>query len=370
MRRSRTDGCVKMSAPAILARPVTADNRRVVGLDSLRFIAAMWVVFSHFGGLPIADAIDKNHPVGFFIHGVLRNLFAGPAAVMVFFVISGFCIHYPYRLPGRFQLLSYLSRRYLRIGIPLVAAICLSRPLGVNLRLFQNSVLWSLFAELIYYSIYPLLRRLRGRFGWNKLIVVSLGLALGTLIIHPASKDYTPFGNSLNWLLGLPCWLLGCRIAEKGAWGNAAPISRRQIWLWRFGVWSLASTASVLRFHSPVGYPWTLLPFAFVVALWLPREISYFREHRAIRILEWAGQWSYSVYLIHLVANAAFDRAFPTTVGANLTWGLRIAWVLASSWLFFMLFEKPAHRMARKTGSWLGCSLAAKPPTPVLVPHP
>ena len=93
-------------------------------------------------------------------------------ADLLFFVISGFCIHYPYRAPNTFVLLPFLARRYLRIGIPLAAAVLLAHPFQVNLAIFHNSILWSLVAELIYYSLYPTLRRLKERFGWNKIIGV------------------------------------------------------------------------------------------------------------------------------------------------------------------------------------------------------
>ena len=82
----------------------TSKDNHIAGLDSLRFVAALWVVFSHMGCFPLTEGIDRHNPVGFFIHAVYGNLFPGPAAVMVFFVISGFCIHFPFRDAPRFEL--------------------------------------------------------------------------------------------------------------------------------------------------------------------------------------------------------------------------------------------------------------------------
>jgi hypothetical protein len=83
----------------------------------------MWVVFSHCGYPPLTEGLDRGNPLALLVQGVYGNLFAGVPAVIVFFVISGFCIHHPFRAPGSFQLLPYLTRRYVRIGIPLVAAV-------------------------------------------------------------------------------------------------------------------------------------------------------------------------------------------------------------------------------------------------------
>ncbi len=323
-------------------------DARVVGLDSLRFVAALWVVFSHIGGFPLVAGADRGEPIGLLVQGIYGNLFAGPAAVMVFFVISGFCIHFPQVRSGSFEPLPYFARRYLRIGIPLVVAIYLARPLAVNLQLFQNSILWTLVAELIYYTLYPLLRRLKELVGWHYLIGISFIAAIATVLRHPDALDYTPFGNSLNWIIGLPTWLLGCQLAENISAGTPPPISFNRIWCWRFGIWFFASVASVLRFHSPVGYPWTLLAFSLLVYFWLQREIAFFRIERPPRALEWAGQWSYSIYLIHLVAATAYVHLVTPDLGVNLNWLMKFAWILAGCFAFFLFVENPAHWLARR----------------------
>jgi len=83
------------------------------------------------------------------------------------------------------------------------------------LAFFQNSILWSLVAELIYHLLYPFLRILKAHFGWNKVIPVSYILAYSAILTHPAAKDYSPTGKALNWLICFPCCFLGCRLAEE-----------------------------------------------------------------------------------------------------------------------------------------------------------
>ena len=115
----------------------------------------------------------------------------------VFFVISGFCIHYPFRGANPFELFPYLARRYIRIGIPLIAAVALSGQFRVNLSFFQDSILWSLVAELIYYSLYPWIRILKERFGWNKIIAGAYLAAFAVIaLLYPSAADYAPSGNA------------------------------------------------------------------------------------------------------------------------------------------------------------------------------
>ena len=132
-------------------------GRHIYGLDAVRFVAALWVFFSH-GGVPqIEEFVDKSVPLGMVIAGVYNNLWSGPAAVIVFFVVSGFVIHYPYTDNKPINLVQFFIRRYIRICIPLLIILLIVRELGLSMNLL-DAVTWSLYAELIYYSLYPLIR--------------------------------------------------------------------------------------------------------------------------------------------------------------------------------------------------------------------
>jgi len=239
----------------------------------------------HCGGPPITAGIDKTSHAGWLVGGVYNNFWNGPAAVIVFFVISGFCIHYPFarslRIPS---LAGYSARRYLRIGIPLGAAIAVSPYLGVELGLFHDSILWSLVAELVYYTFYPafLLMRRHG-VRWQWMFAASFAVAMVLAATDPWAKNYPSWGIGLNWVLGLPCWLAGCELAERVGHGRST--LSNGIWWWRLAVWGASVAVSVLRFHSPIGYPWTLNLFAVLVACWLIREISRYQDRGPPRLL-------------------------------------------------------------------------------------
>ena len=322
-------------------------SKRVSGLDTLRFFLALWVVFSHFGFVPFA--INKNNTVGKIVSGIYGNSFSGQAAVIVFFVISGFCIHYPYRHDKKLFLIPYFSRRHLRIWLPIAVAVLMAHPLKVKLTVLQGSILWSLLAEEIYYLIYPGLLFIRRRIGWQKILFVSYISALLVILRHPSAGNYPSYGPYLNWLLGLPCWLLGCCLAEKAdGLCTSASNSDVHIWRWRFAAWSLSWFFSVLRFHSPIKYPWTLTLFAVFAFFWLEKEILYYQKHAPWPLFESAGKGSYSIYLIHLLGPALYAYlAFPV-FGVIVQWVVQLIFTLLLCYSFCLVVERPSHLLARR----------------------
>jgi peptidoglycan/LPS O-acetylase OafA/YrhL len=331
----------------------TTTDHRVRGLDAMRFVAAIWVVLSHVGAPRFLDGLDRTNFVVFALKGALGVLFCGPAAVMIFFVISGFCIHYPYAAGIPFKLAPYLVRRYIRIALPMLAAMVLSSIVGDDPVIYFSAVLWSLVAELMYYTIYPLLRMLLARVGMNPILAGSYAVSVFVVLFVFAPNGFAVYGWGLNWLVGLPCWLLGVKLAGEWSAGkdsrDASAIAMGStIWKWRLFVWALSSACSVLNFHSPIGYAWTLPWFALVAFAWLRREIARANCIRAPwAMLEWAGTWSYSIYLVHMPADSLLSHLMGFESGPTLHWLARIAFILVSSLVFYALFEAPSHRLAR-----------------------
>ncbi len=331
---------------------------RIRGLDAIRAVCALWVVMGHFGGPPLTAGIDDHAFAGRLVGGIINNFWNGPAAVIVFFVISGFCIHYPFSRPLRIpSLTGYAVRRYLRIGIPLVAAMALAPLLSVKLTLFHDSILWSLAAELVYYSLYPaLLKVRRSGLRWEWMIAVGFALALALAATKPTAGNYPSFGVGLNWLLGLPCWLLGCLLAEQITRGKLPQLGG--IWGWRLVVFGASVALSIARFHSPLTYPWTLNFFAILVAFWIAQEIFHYKVREPSPWLSWVGGWSYSIYLIHILAASIFAGIALPNFGYFLNWVNLMAFVLAASYLFYLAIELPGHRLARTLGRRLTRKIA------------
>jgi peptidoglycan/LPS O-acetylase OafA/YrhL len=109
----------------------------------------------------------------------------------------------------------------------------------------------------------------------------------------------------------------------------------------------LAIGCSVLRFHSPVGYPWTLNLFALAGGVWLLAEVRHFALVRPPAITEWAGSWSYSLYLVHLLALSSLRLLPMPEMPSLLLWAGKMGYVLAFALLFAWLVEFPSHKLAR-----------------------
>ncbi len=327
----------------VSSRASPAGERTIRGLDSIRFWCALWVYFSHFGFIPRPRG--WGWPIA--AVGIYNNLFCGVGAVIAFFVISGFCIHYPFVGTQKLPLGAFYVRRYVRIVCPLAVALLLGSLLGERLVSFYENIIWSLIAELIYYTIYPVLRIAFLRWKWDFVLAAYAG-AFALIALHPSAGDFHQFGPELTWVVGLPSWLLGCGLAT---WASEDRSSRRTApWLWRGTVWAAGSSASVLRFHAGIGYPLTLTIFGVLVFFWIREEIRYYRFAPAPVFLEFCGRWSYSIYLVHGLAVIGlallrYETGFPLR-GAPY-WALQTIFVLMLSFCFYLAVEMPSHRLAR-----------------------
>src|SRR5450432_2915694 len=78
---------------------VASKASHITGLDSIRFFCALWVVFFHGNLPPLLEGMEHAPKLVWLrlIRGIYGSAFNGPAAVIVFFLVSGFCIHFPQR---------------------------------------------------------------------------------------------------------------------------------------------------------------------------------------------------------------------------------------------------------------------------------
>lgn len=329
------------SPPNVGETSNSTPRQRFAGLDTIRFVCAYLVVSSHSGSLlQVIEHSGRNAEV---IGKVLRDLVNGPAAVIAFFVISGFCIHAPYRDGARLGL-DYFVRRYLRIGIPLAVALILSPYFGVSMMDLVKTVLWSLYCELVYYTIYPVLRWLAFRTGWHALTAVAFIAALVCAVaLRSPYGSYTTANVLHDSVIGLPCWLMGCLLAERRVF--VAP-SMRVMWVWRVAVFSVSVVALEFHFHTPIRFDVSLNFFAILVFFWLARELGYYRINAPPAWLERAGIWSYSLYIFHPAGSHLAGKLFPDGSSA-WQWAVRLPLTLTVCYLFHRAVERPSHELAR-----------------------
>jgi peptidoglycan/LPS O-acetylase OafA/YrhL len=328
-------------------------KNRVGGLDSIRFICALTIVIFHFGLIPLSVFGPDPHGLALLLRGVAGSLFDGPAALIIFFLISGFGIHFAFRHDLSVNVPSFFSRRLIRAGGPALVALVLWAWAGIAFQPQGPGPFWTVTCEIEYYLLYPILLLLRRRFGWWPLILVALvaayGLALSNVPdIVAIGGGYPAFGW-WNWVVGLPCWMTGCWLAES--FERFPTPSTGLIWLIRGFIYAISVGLQILRFHGASVYltaPFTLNLFALVAVLWLGMEVAYRRVKPAPRILEWAGNWTYSLYLMHPTVPGFFvmlpQLRSVLNSGAGGLIGLVCA--IAFAYPFHLAIEAPSYRLA------------------------
>ncbi len=313
---------------------------RIYSIQSLRFIAALLVVYYHAANLAHLKFGD---------FGSIGNPGAqiGPVGVDIFFVISGFIM---FRTARDLSAATFLRRRaqrilplYAALALPytLVAAIqapfgwrdllatCLLWPATDRLTMPTVPVAWTLCFEAVFYEAFALTL-------WRpKLIWILAPLYLTSLCL-PSIPVMRFVGNPviLEFLAGgalasLPQW----RPAKLGILAGStillseymmhAPISQLSNLTWS----GLESWNRVFYF----GIPATLIVWG-TTQLDIPNGVTAY-----------LGDTSYALYLFHpaLAAFAINQVAFPLHLPTDLA---IIAAILASiliSWRIHELFEKP-----------------------------
>ena len=311
---------------------------RIVGIDSVRAFAALSVMLAHILGPVMPDLFALLHVGG---ASLSKYIFTGHPAVIAFFVVSGFCIHYPYT-SNRPNAFAFWSARWVRILIPALLALFMAKLAGLpRYNFIDGFILWSIVCELIYYTLYPLLYKLASYTSWEKLFGISMLVSFG-IVLTLGSDQYGnahKYSPMLNWLVALPAWLIGCVLAERIATGSRVA-EGSNIGLKRLGVALIASVLYWMTMNTPVGFYLTMNLFSILVFFWLAAEIDHTKQ--GVTFFESVGKWSYSLYLFHIILFSFFLQSMGRAdVPTRL---LSIPLVLLGCWVV----EKPAHELARR----------------------
>lgn len=329
-------------------------------LDALRFVLAFWVVVGHLGMPLLFGDLTTGTGYWLLLKRGWNTIVFGTPAVIVFFVISGFCIHLPFRGSQRIDVARYYLRRYTRILIPVAAALVVYRLFGRHLTFWGErsilwaSPLWSLACEEIYYAMYPLLRWLRNTVSWKVLLPASFFISIPISARHQYAFDWHVFGPFGTAMMLLPVWLLGCLLAEQAELLPSAK-SGMTIWIWRFLAWFGSWIAEMVHFKLHISYTITMVWFGILAYFWVRAELAHGKTSAPNRYLVAAGAWSYSLYLVHVQGAELIGLVRLPRLGPVPDWSLAIVSSLVFAYVFYLLVERPSHRLAQKirvAGSW------------------
>jgi peptidoglycan/LPS O-acetylase OafA/YrhL len=320
------------------ASPAPAAAKYVAVLDPLRGFAALAVAAFHFtnnGWLPAA-------------HWLTKLGFHGHHGVQTFLVISGFVVPYAMWLGGYSvrNLAPFMARRFVRIYPPYLASAVLiaamnffkpasSPPSLSPLDLASHLVLsnellrrpwlmdiyWTLALEVQFYLlaalVWPLLVSRRSWiFPLTALAAVAIGLVWNRDHCLPRLIEY---------------FLLGIALFRQHA-GIDKPLTSAAL---------ISACAGMIW--------WKDGSFALVAAS-LP-VLAKFAIHTVPKPARFLGKISYSLYLFHLLAGAAFLSALAPYVitPASRCWLIApaLAISIVAAWLAHRCIESPAIRWSK-----------------------
>ncbi len=358
----------------------------LTALDSLRGLAALYVCLGH----TVHQANLDGTQIPKLIRFLLRTLDFGHYAVVLFIVLSGFCLMLPViRNGGEFRgdFKTFFFRRARRILPPyyvallfsiLLATTWISQPenelwksslpvtaqnITTHLLLIHdlfktdifkiNSPFWSIAVEWRIYLFFPFLIIFWKKWGGWKVTLTVLGIAyclFSVLSLTPFFNSEPP-GPSLHFFFLFSVGMLTAEIVFSDTEWNRQLRKNIPWTLLSAILYILAIPAYGIKQIHGIG--WILSDLiAGLAVMSLLIAILSFKNHPLNSLLTWQplvklGCFSYSIYLLHMPLMQVFiqyishplhlspliEMTFIIMVGVPL--------IISISYLFFLLFEKP-----------------------------
>lgn len=301
-------------------------------------------------------------------------------AVVLFFLISGFCIHYPNTsVIDKPRWKTYFIRRFWRIYPAYIAALVLTTGISYlcfklwgdktwdtgkilrvatlsqnyppsNGQFLSNPSLWTIPLELEFYVLYPLAFSLFGKMKSSMLWVVSIGFSIVSIYLSYQGLTWLTFTALFLW----PSWLLGALVARLY---SEQRLDKFKLYF-QLPSLSIALTIALLsrykNWDSWLQYiPWTAFYFLFFIFCLSQTGLLYRTiGRRAVLAISWIGKISFSLYLIHFPVFKIFGylhRDFWGEKPANfLVPLLYLIPTIFLAWLFFIWVENPIHQWSKR----------------------
>jgi len=367
-------------------------------LTFLRFVAAAWVFFDHYGKDLLAGA-------PFALGGIVSN---GRLAVSFFFILSGFVLVYSNTTEGRLgkSPKRFLLARVARIYPIYFFALCIPLPfklwkavqygqwaqefsnLPFVLTLSQswcpsiadawNPPAWSLSVEALFYLGFPLALYGMRRLHWSTFavfacvfVVVGEALRAWLLVKEPIWGIYFPPLHLSLFIWGMA---LGRLFQERQAVKDEAGITAQGGNRWSLILWgiNLSIIYGVVVWYSKGGHTMLALPVIAVLLGGLIYTSASLNLSRlcggfSTGVFLLLGEASYALYIVHMPVMEGLKRISSILIpGLNVSENLAAVGVgfllcIAFSVLLYFCLERPV----RKIILGLGIFSARLPDRPV-----
>ena len=382
---------------------ISESAERFDELDSVRGLAALSVVLYHLRGAWSANALPGTSILfRRAVDYVTQPLCAGPEAVILFFVLSGFVLSIPATKSRAQKYSVFVVRRVFRIYMPyivaLVFAIMVQRALSDAANLsghvswhlpagwsygadvswhFQpgwglvlqhvlfighyqtatlNPPIWSLVQEMRISLLFPLLCAIVLSLGRIKQLIFAVSLFLLPMLAprlwHPsdAAMDYLQSVHYAS-LFVVGIFLSQNREAISTIFDHIS--KRNRVWIAILTAFVYSCGAVILEpyFHRNFVDPFGALGAVGIIVFSL-------NSASCRRVLLWApiqalGKMSYSIYLLHFIIMLLFLQWFYGRISLSINLGLCLVAVLIASWISYKLVETPFINLGRKLSGYV-----------------
>ncbi len=343
---------------------------KLLGLEALRFIAAFAVLiwhyqhFSYVAGAPV-DLVRNQLP----FYGLLYPFYeAGEYGVWIFWCISGFIFFWKYRDPifdrsvGGWKFFLFRLSRLYPLHLMTLMMVALMQPIYFHLhgfffvypnndvqhflpQLFMasdwglersnsfNGPIWSISVEVLVYAVFFLTLRFVTKSPLINMIVIAICVNVDAQICSCLAFFYA---GGLAAIARQAIARSPFRLSiETAAWGAAAAVP--------LAIWILSLQSAIVAWMFLLAYtPILLLCFSGKIALSPPSQ----------RLLEAAGNMTYSSYLLHFPVQIFIALGFsllrrPIPFYDHLFFVSFVGATLLASYLTYRYFEAPAQTLIR-----------------------
>ncbi|WP_413668452.1 acyltransferase family protein [Mucilaginibacter sp. Mucisp86] len=332
----------------------------------------LWVGWNALRGSSSASSFDKavawlSIPTPFLGSGVI-----------LFFLLSGFCISLPYvgNNARKLNLEEYAIRRFLRIYPPYLIAIIFTLIIEFILlkvyalpvapytsylanvfmvqnyttgALTSNGALWTLPVELELYIAFPLVFYLLKNWGDKALMIITGIVSLTTLSLFISGQFWLGSDFAMYWVV----WCAGVLLAREYANGT---LSKPSAWLLVTAVITIGLAVVLQVRGTPSPYLELLFGFFYLMLLWLGISTEYrwnkYIPRSIVKVMNVLGTCSFSLYLIHKPVFGLIGIIWVSYFGSKpinflIPVGFSILMV-CMAWGFYLLIEAPTHALAKK----------------------
>ncbi|TQM81886.1 peptidoglycan/LPS O-acetylase OafA/YrhL [Saccharothrix saharensis] len=355
-----------MTATETRATP-TAKTGYLHGLDLLRVVGAVIIVYTHLGRWVTGKKMHT--PVGDFLNLVTGSLHTRPdlgfIGVPLLLLISGLVVT---KVSFRESPLEFVRRRAVRIMPPLWAGVLLAfliastglvpEMVRSNAATFSNffktlwfgayfipgsalllPVIWTLLLQMIFYcytaATIPLLRR----WPWLPSALAAALISTITSLVPQAAA-----GPLRTMVAFIPIVFIGQMISlahsKKVSFGTALLLGAVH-----FMLFVRADLVSTGIFRPGGGYPITLLIMIMVVSLCMTADGPLVRSP----VIKALAKRTYSSYLVHMPVSFAVMTLLHKVIGVGWAMVVAFAAMVLATEGFYRLVEKPLERrLARR----------------------